>query len=154
VSNETLQDLEEHLCMFFTGYTRAADSVLSDQKIRSESGDKEMLANLHFVKENGQATKVALESGDMSEFAHLMDDHWQNKRKRSTDMSNSDIDRWYSKAMDHGAIGGKLVGAGSGGFLLFYAKDQDLLRRALRDEGLSEVRFQFDHDGSNVLVRD
>jgi D-glycero-alpha-D-manno-heptose-7-phosphate kinase len=113
-----------------------------------------MLANLHYVKENGFATKVALENGDMSEFAHLMHDHWENKRKRSADMSNPDIDRWYHKAMDHGAIGGKLVGAGSGGFLLFYAKDQDALRQAMRDEGLTEVRFQFDHDGSNVLVRD
>lgn len=154
LSNETLHDLEEHLCMFFTGYTRAADSVLNDQKVRSERGDSGMLANLHYVKENGLATKVALEKGDMSEFAHLMHDHWENKRKRSADMSNSDIDRWYDKAMDHGAIGGKLVGAGSGGFLLFYAKDQDALRQAMRDEGLSEVRFQFDHDGSNVLVRD
>lgn len=154
VSNETLQDLEEHLCMFFTGYSRAADSVLQHQKARSETGDQEMLSNLHYVKENGLATKVALESGDMSEFARLMHDHWQNKRKRSTEMSNPDIDRWYDKAMDHGAIGGKLVGAGSGGFLLFYAKDQDALRRAMRDEGLNEVRFQFDHDGSSVLVRD
>ena len=154
VSNETLQDLEEHLCMFFTGYSRAADSVLQHQKARSEAGDAEMLSNLHYVKENGWATKAALESGDMSEFARLMDDHWQNKRKRSPEMSNTDIDRWYDKAMDHGAIGGKLVGAGSGGFLLFYAKDQDALRGAMRDEGLNEVRFQFDHDGSSVLVRD
>ena len=90
----------------------------------------------------------------MSEFANLMDDHWQHKRKRSADMSNTDIDRWYDKAMDHGAIGGKLVGAGAGGFLLFYAKDQDALRQAMRDEGLGEVRFKFDHDGSTVLVRD
>lgn len=154
VSNETLQNLEEHLCMYFTGYSRAADSVLNDQKVRSEQGDAEMLANLHFVKENGQATKVALEQGDMSTFAALMHDHWQNKRKRSTSMSNTDIDRWYDKALDHGAIGGKLVGAGSGGFLLFYAKDQDMLRRAMVEEGLREIRFQFDHDGSSVVVRD
>jgi D-glycero-alpha-D-manno-heptose-7-phosphate kinase len=154
VSNDTLQNLEEHLCMYFTGYSRAADSVLNDQKVRSEQGDAEMLANLHFVKENGQATKVALEHGDMSTFAALMHDHWQNKRKRSTSMSNTDIDRWYDKALDHGAIGGKLVGAGSGGFLLFYAKDQDMLRRAMVEEGLREIRFQFDHDGSSVVVRD
>lgn len=154
VSNETLQDLEEHLCMYFTGYSRAADTVLQDQKDRSDRGEKEMLSNLHFVKENGRATKVALETGDMAQFASLMHDHWRNKRKRSTDMSNPDIDRWYDKAMDNGAIGGKLVGAGSGGFLLFYAKDQDLLRQAMREEGLTQVRFQFDHDGSTVLVRD
>ena len=114
--------------MFFTGYSRAADSVLNDQKVRSERGDREMLANLHYVKENGQATKTALERGDMSDFAALMHDHWLNKRKRSADMSNSQIDKWYEMALDHGAVGGKLVGAGSGGFLLFYAKDQDSLR--------------------------
>jgi D-glycero-alpha-D-manno-heptose-7-phosphate kinase len=154
VSNETLQNLEEHLCMYFTGYSRAADSVLSVQKVRSEQGDRDMLANLQYVKENGQATKMALERGDMFEFASLMHDHWLNKRKRSADMSNSQIDKWYDKALDHGAVGGKLVGAGSGGFLLFYAKDQDTLRKAMVDEGLREVRFTFDHDGSNVLVRD
>lgn len=154
VSNETLQDLEEHLCMYFTGYSRAADTVLQDQKDRSNRGEKAMLSNLHFVKENGCATRGALERGDMAEFANLMHEHWQNKRQRSKDMSNTDIDRWYAIAMDNGAIGGKLVGAGSGGFLLFYAKDQDMLRQAMREVGLTQVRFQFDHDGATVLARD
>ena len=153
ISTETLQDLEEHLCMFFTGYSRAASEVLQDQKRRSEEGDRDMLMNLHFVKENGIETMIALEQGDMAQFGGLMHEHWENKKKRSPGMSNSHIDRWYDKALDHGAIGGKLVGAGSGGFLLFYAKDQDLVRQAMAEEGLEEVRFRFDHDGSSVIVR-
>jgi D-glycero-alpha-D-manno-heptose-7-phosphate kinase len=83
-----------------------------------------------------------------------MNDHWEHKKQRSGAMSNDAIDRWYRIGMDNGALGGKLVGAGSGGFLLFYTKDTDQLRRAMNAEGLSEVRFDFDHDGSVVLVRD
>ena len=135
--------------MYFTGYSRAADAVLSDQKVRSEQGDVEMLANLDFVKDNGQATKVALENGDMSTFAALMHDHWQNKRKRSTSMSNTDIDRWYDKALDHGAIG---VESRSAWFGRVPSSSTPRIKTccvaAMVQEGLREIRFQFDHDGS------
>jgi D-glycero-alpha-D-manno-heptose-7-phosphate kinase len=154
VSNETLRDLEEHLCMFFTHYSRPADVVLNEQRTKSETGDRDMVDSLHFVKENGLASKEALEAGDTSRFATLMDEHWRRKRQRSDLMSNEQIDRAYEIAMDSGALGGKLVGAGSGGFLLFYAKDLDSLRTAMAGEGLSEVRFVFDFDGSSLLVRD
>jgi D-glycero-alpha-D-manno-heptose-7-phosphate kinase len=154
ISNETLRDLEEHLLMFFTGYSRDADRVLEEQRTRSEEGDMEMIENLHYVKTLGVDIKEALEKGDLDTFASLMDDHWNHKKKRSASMSNSRIDRWYEVAMANGALGGKLVGAGAGGFLLFYAKDQDNLRAAMEEEGLNEVRFSFDHDGSVVLVRD
>ena len=154
VSNDTLRDLEEHLCMFFTHYSRPADLVLDEQRTKSKEGDAEMLDSLHFVKENGLATKAALESGDTDGFAALMDEHWQRKRQRSALMSNERIDRCYNLAMESGALGGKLVGAGSGGFLLFYAKDLDSLRTAMAGEGLSEVRFTFDFDGSTLMVRD
>jgi D-glycero-alpha-D-manno-heptose-7-phosphate kinase len=113
-----------------------------------------MVDSLDFVKENGLATKAALENGDTARFAALMDEHWRRKRQRSALMSNDQIDRSYDIAMDSGALGGKLVGAGSGGFLLFYAKDLDSLRAAMAREGLSEVRFVFDFDGSSLLVRD
>jgi D-glycero-alpha-D-manno-heptose-7-phosphate kinase len=154
ISNDVLHDLEEHLLMFFTGYSREADEVLEEQKVRSEKGDDDMLSNLHFIKSIGFASKAALESGDTDSFAALMDEHWQHKKKRSSSMSNSRIDRWYDLGMESGALGGKLVGAGAGGFLLFYAKDQDSLRTAMSSEGLSEIRFNFDHDGSSMLVRD
>jgi len=154
ISNDTLRDLEEHLLMFFTGYSRAADFVLEEQKTRSEDGDAPMVDNLHQIKKLGFEVKDALESDDALAFGHIMDRHWQYKRERSTAMSNPDIDRYYELAMANGAVGGKLVGAGAGGFLLFYATDQGALRSALALEGLTEVRFSFDLDGSVVLVRD
>ncbi|HTZ09627.1 MAG TPA: galactokinase [Acidimicrobiales bacterium] len=154
VSNETLRDLEEHMCMFFTHFSRPADRVLDEQRTKSEAGDRDMVESLHFVKENGLATKAALERGDTAAFAELMDEHWRRKRRRSSMMSNDRIDHCYELAMSSGALGGKLVGAGSGGFLLFYAKDLDSLRGAMAAEGLSEVRFAFDFDGSSLLVRD
>jgi D-glycero-alpha-D-manno-heptose-7-phosphate kinase len=81
-----------------------------------------------------------------------MDEHWQHKRKRSHGMSNPEIDRWYGMAMDNGALGGKLVGAGGGGFLMFLARDTALLRRAMNKVGLEEVRFRFDYEGTKVLL--
>ena len=153
-STETLYDLEEHLLMFFTGYSRDADQVLLEQRTRSEDGDPEMVDNLHYVKDLGVLSRAALEDGDTEHFAALMHEHWEHKKKRSTSMSNPNIDRWYEQGRAAGALGGKLVGAGAGGFLLFYTRDQMALRRAMAAEGLPEVRFQFDHDGSTVLVRD
>jgi D-glycero-alpha-D-manno-heptose-7-phosphate kinase len=127
--------------------------MLGDQRKRSEEGEDEMLDNLRYIKGIGRKIKLTLEQGDTVRFGELMDEHWQHKKKRSTGMSNDQINRWYDVGMDSGAIGGKLVGAGAGGFLLFYAKDQDSLRMAMAEEGLSEVRFSFDHDGSSVIVR-
>ncbi len=140
--------------MFFTGYSRDADQVLIEQKTRSEGGDAEMADNLHYVKDLGLRSKAALEDGDTEYFAALMHEHWEHKKKRSTSMSNPNIDRWYEQGRAAGALGGKLVGAGAGGFLLFYTRNQMALRQAMAAEGLPEVRFQFDHDGSTVLVRD
>ena len=154
MSNETLRDLEEHLLMFFTGYSRAADVVLEEQKTKSEVGDRKMVENLHQIKELGLEVRKALETDDPLAFGRIMDRHWRHKEERSTAMTNPAIDSFYELAMSNGAVGGKLVGAGAGGFLLFYAEDQDALRVALAAEGLTEVRFTFDLDGSVVLVRD
>jgi D-glycero-alpha-D-manno-heptose-7-phosphate kinase len=154
ISTATFHDLEEHMLMFFTGYSRAADKVLEEQRVKSTAGDSSMIDNLHFVKELGLRSKVALEQGDVEGFAALMHEHWEHKKKRSTSMSNTNIDRWYEIGRTNGALGGKLVGAGAGGFLLFYTRDPRTLRAAMAAEGLAEVRFTFDNDGSVVLVRD
>jgi D-glycero-alpha-D-manno-heptose-7-phosphate kinase len=154
ISTETFHDLEENLLMFFTGYSRAADQVLEEQRTRSTAGDREMIDNLHFVKDLGLRSKAALETGDVEGFAALMHEHWEHKKKRSAAMSNNNIDRWYEIGRQHGALGGKLVGAGAGGFLLFYTREARRLRTALAAEGLTEVRFSFDSDGSVVVVRD
>jgi len=153
VSNETLHDLEDHLVMFFTGFSREAERVLQDQKQKSEQSDPSMINNLHEIKRIGIDVRDALECGDTERFGALMHEHWQLKRRRSEGMSNDAIDDWYNLARRHGALGGKLVGAGAGGFLLFYTLEPDRLRRGLLDVGLDEVRFRFDHDGSVVLMR-
>ncbi len=154
ITDQTLHDLEERLLLFFTGYSRNAESMLEDQKARSEQGDGAMLENLHAIAEIGRHSREALESGDTPGFAALMHEHWQRKRGRTTGMSTSDIDRWYAAGRANGALGGKLVGAGAGGFLMFYASDPPALRAAMAREGLAELRFSFDHDGSTVIVRD
>lgn len=154
VSTETFHDLQDHLLMFFTGYARAADQILAEQRSRSIADDGEMLDNLHYVKDLGLRSKAALERGDLADYGALMHEHWEHKKNRSSGISNPDIDRWYELGRANGALGGKLVGAGAGGFLLFYTRDPYRLRAAMAAEGLAEVRFTFDIDGSAVVVRD
>jgi D-glycero-alpha-D-manno-heptose-7-phosphate kinase len=151
ISEETLFNLEDNLLLFFTGYSRAASAILKEQDDRSKQADRAMIENLHFVKELGKQSQKALESGDLPEFARLMDVHWQRKKERSSGMSNQHINEWYDSAMAHGALGGKLIGAGGGGFLMFYADDKVKLRHAMREKGLTEVRFRFDFEGTRVL---
>ncbi|HZL34624.1 MAG TPA: hypothetical protein VFC78_04885 [Tepidisphaeraceae bacterium] len=152
VSPETIYNFEDNLLLFFTGYSRSASSILKDQDQKSRQSDKSMMDNLHFVKELGQRSREALEADDLAGFGELMNTHWDHKKKRSGGMSNGDIDRFYNIAIQNGAIGGKLIGAGGGGFLMFYAADKTRLRRALMQEGLREVRFRFDFEGTKVVV--
>ena len=154
ISTATMHDLDEHLLMFFTGYSRSASELLGDQNRRTESEDAEMIANLDRIKDLGHETCRVLEAGDTARFAELMHEHWLHKKERSPGMSNEELNRWYDLAIENGALGGKLVGAGGGGFLLFYTRDQTRLRQAMAAEGLTEVRFSFDHDGSALIVRD
>jgi D-glycero-alpha-D-manno-heptose-7-phosphate kinase len=154
VSSDTVFELENQLLMFFTGYTRNASSVLGDQKTRSESGDASMLDNLHYMKSLGLEIKTALEAGDVAGFGRLMHEHWLSKMNRSPGTSNERINRLYELGKANGALGGKLVGAGGGGFLLFCTEDRVALRKTMAAEGLKEVHFRFDHDGSTVMARD
>ncbi len=151
ISEETLFNLEDNLLLFFTGYSRAASAILKEQDDKSRQADKAMIENLHFVKELGKRSQRALEAGELEEFARLMDVHWQRKKERSRGMSNDDINAWYDCAMANGALGGKVIGAGGGGFLMFYAEDKVKLRHAMREKGLNEVRFRFDFEGTRIL---
>lgn len=153
IAEETLFNLEDNLLLFFTGYSRSASVILKDQKVRSEQNDQAMVDNLHFTKELGYRSLAALESGNLEEFARLMDVHWQRKKARSQGMSNDRINEWYDCAMASGALGGKLVGAGGGGFLMLYADDKRRLRHAMRGKGLQEVRFRFDFEGTKVVAQ-
>ena len=153
IATDTLYNLEDNLLLFFTGYSRSASEVLREQDTKSKQNDKEMVANLHFIKELGRESREALEAGDLERFAELMNVHWEHKKRRSANMSNDHIDEYYQRARQHGALGGKLIGAGGGGFLMFYAEDKVRLRRAMREAGLQEVRFRFDFEGTKVVVQ-
>ena len=152
ICEETLFNLEDNLLLFFTGYSRSASSILKEQNDKSKADDAAMIDNLHFVKDLGFQSKHALESGNLPEFARLMDVHWQHKKKRSGGMSNPKINEWYELAMANGALGGKLIGAGGGGFLMFYAEEKTKLRHVLREAGLKEIRFKFDFEGTKLLI--
>jgi D-glycero-alpha-D-manno-heptose-7-phosphate kinase len=153
ISEETYLELEDNLLLFFSGYSRSASKILQEQHDKSLQSDKEMLENLHFVKELGRQTQRALEAGDLREFAHLMDVHWQRKKERSAAMTNERLNEYYDFAMANGAMGGKLIGAGGGGFLMFYAEDKARLRNAMNKKGLKEVRFRFEPEGTKILIQ-
>jgi D-glycero-alpha-D-manno-heptose-7-phosphate kinase len=153
LSAETLHNLEDGLVMVFTGMSRSASSILKDQDDRSKTKESAIIDNLHYVKDLGLRSFKALEAGDLHRFGTLMDEHWKHKKKRSGAISNPEIDKWYDLAMRNGALGGKLIGAGGGGFLLFYTEDKKRVRHALRKAGLEEVRIRFDFEGTKTLVQ-
>jgi D-glycero-alpha-D-manno-heptose-7-phosphate kinase len=150
---ETLANLEDNLVLFYTGYTRSASEILRDQDKRSRERDGLMVDNLHFVKKLGIESKKTLESGDLRGFAELMRVHWEHKKQRSNGMSNTMIDEWYRLARENGALGGKLIGAGGGGFLMFYTEDKTRLRHAMREAGIREVRMRFDFQGTMLVTQ-
>ncbi|HEV3383446.1 MAG TPA: galactokinase [Gemmata sp.] len=150
-SSSTLRRLEQNLLLFFTGYTRSASEVLREQDVKTKAANAGMIENLHFIKDIGLRSKDALEAGDLSGFAELMNVHWQWKKKRSGSMSNSKIDEWYELGMASGGMGGKLIGAGGGGFLMFYTESHERLSNAMADAGLQQVPFRFDFEGTRVV---
>ena len=152
LSVRTVHDLEDNLLLFFTGISRSAGSILKDQVDKSKANDSKMVENLHFTKDLGLRSKAALVKGDTKKFGELMHEHWEHKKSRSSGMTSDYIDFAYSQAIQAGAVGGKLVGAGGGGFLMFYADRKEMLRRKMSELGLEEVRFQFDFEGTKVIL--
>jgi len=143
-----LRQLRDQMLLFYTGEARSASQVLADQDERSKAGDNEMLKNLHRTKEIGRESCELLRRGDMEGYAELMHEHWEHKRRRSPGMANECIDRLYMLARRSGVIGGKLVGAGGGGFLLVYAPRPEDTRQAMAAAGASELAFDFEFDGA------
>jgi D-glycero-alpha-D-manno-heptose-7-phosphate kinase len=148
LSPETLRSLRDQLLLFYTGEARSASTVLADQDDRSKAGDQEMLENLHRTKELGRQSCELLRSGELEGYAELMHEHWEHKRRRSPGMANEHIDRLYMLARRSGVIGGKLVGAGGGGFLLVYSPRPEDTRQAMAAAGASELPFDFEFDGA------
>lgn len=152
VSKSVLCEMTENILLFFTGYSRSASSILKEQDQKSKEDNLDMINNLHFVKDIGLQSKGAFEKGDLYEFARLMNVHWEHKKQRSKNMSNGKIDEWYELAMKNGALGGKLIGAGGGGFLMFYCENKTKLRKVMCESGLTEVRFNFDFEGTKQIL--
>jgi D-glycero-alpha-D-manno-heptose-7-phosphate kinase len=148
LERRTLERMSSNFLLFYTGEARSASRLLADQKARTQEHDGAMLENLHRTKEIGFESRALLETGDLDGYAALMHEHWENKRRRSPGMANENIDRLYTLARRSGVLGGKLVGAGGGGFLLVYAARPDDTRQAMRAAGVEELRFDFDFQGA------
>jgi D-glycero-alpha-D-manno-heptose-7-phosphate kinase len=144
----TLRHLKDQLLLFYTGMDRSASQVLSDQDRRSLDGDPEMIENLHVTKQLGWKSRDLLLAGDVEGYAELMHQHWMHKRKRSAGMANERIDFLYEVARKNGALGGKLVGAGGGGFILVYSANPEETRRAMAQEDAQELQFEFEFGGA------
>ncbi|MDA0336853.1 MAG: galactokinase [bacterium] len=154
ITVHTTEELRNSMVVFFTGIQRESFDILTQQEQDTKRGDGRVIDSLHEVKAIGLDIKKALEAGDIDRFGDLLHTHWETKKKRSTKMSNPDIDRWYDEARRAGALGGKLMGAGGGGFLMFYcpAQHRGALRERMAAAGLREMSFQFDTEGAKVLM--
>jgi D-glycero-alpha-D-manno-heptose-7-phosphate kinase len=152
MSADTRERLEEDLLLFYTGIRRSASRVLAQQDSRSQADDPSVRTNLDAVRQLGRESFEALAAGELDQFGKLMTAQWQLKLERSPSELHRTVDGWIRGAIEAGASGGKLVGAGDGGFLLVYAHAKAEVRRALRGYGLEEVRFRFDHEGTRAIV--
>ena len=151
INNNTKQKLQNNLLLFFTGYTRYSSSILKKQDNETKKKKNQTIENLQEIKNIGFLSKRLIENNDLYQFGKLLDHHWKIKKKRANNMSNKKINAIYEDALIHGALGGKLVGAGGGGFLMFYAKNPNLLRKRLTKYKINEVKFLFDEEGTRAI---
>ena len=153
VSYETADELNRNMLMFYTGTTRSAEPILTEQGKGVQEEKKEVVESMHYIKELGQEILEAVESGNITEVGRLFHAHWQHKKKISSKMSNERFDKIYEVARENGALGGKISGAGGGGFFTFYVENgHKKLREVMKQLGLREMRYRFDFEGSKVLV--
>lgn len=153
ITQSTIEDLDNSLLLFFTGIQRSSKEILKLQNKATQNDDKKVVESLHFIKEIGEDIAKCLKKGDINGFGKLLNTHWEHKQRLSGKVSNNSINKWYKIGMEAGALGGKLIGAGGGGFLLFCCpQDKNNLRKAMQKEGLKEVFFHFDFDGAKTLV--
>jgi D-glycero-alpha-D-manno-heptose-7-phosphate kinase len=154
VREEVIDELESNLVIFYSGVERSASSVLVQQQKTIASNSDAAVERMHRIKALGHDTKKILLSGDIDVYGEMLHEHWTNKRKLAANMADSTIDEHYEAARAAGAIGGKLMGAGGGGFFMFYARAAD--RRRLHDamvaRGLRPLRFRFDFDGARIMA--
>lgn len=154
VSISTVEEFRHNVLLFYTGTTRPSSDILEQQRQDTERGDTAVVDSLHYTKELGYKIKEALEKGDLEQFGLLLDEHWQNKKKRSRKISDPAIDHCYELLKEHGGLGGKVMGAGGGGFFMGYcpSKHKAGLRKAFGETGLRELAYDFDFEGAKVMV--
>jgi D-glycero-alpha-D-manno-heptose-7-phosphate kinase len=152
LSRRTRDLLEDNLLLFYTGLRRSAPEALLEERRVAERENRQLSDNLDAVKALGLETKQILEAGDMHAFGKVLTAQWELKLARSPNETHQRVDRWIRAGIDAGAAGGKLVGAGGGGFLLFFAESKADLRAAMADVGLEEVRFGIDYEGSSIVT--
>ena len=153
IADDVLEEFENNVVLFYTGIVRRASDVLADQNNAINKNEGQVIDSLHRIKEIGLEIKRALEEGNLRRFGELLDEHWETKKRLSGKVSRDKINRWYDMAKDNGALGGKIMGAGGGGFFMFYCHNgKAKLRQAMVQEGLVEMRFRFDFEGSKILV--
>jgi D-glycero-alpha-D-manno-heptose-7-phosphate kinase len=154
ISLNTVEEFRSNVLLFYTGILRSAGGILEAQKRDTQGNNAVVVDSLHRTKELGYRVKESLEQGDLDTFGLLLDEHWQNKKRRSGSISNPNIDRWYELARQKGALGGKIMGAGGGGFFMFYCPNNKkaAVRKALVGAGLRELPYDFDYEGTKVLV--
>ena len=154
ISLSTVEEFRSNVLIFYTGILRSSSDILEAQKKDTMSNSSDVIDSLHRTKELGYRIKETLESGDLERFGYLLHEHWENKKRRSGKISNPNIDKWYELARKKGAIGGKIMGAGGGGFFMFYCPNskKKAVRKAMAIEGLRELPYDFDFEGTKVLV--
>jgi len=148
------EQLRDRLMLFFTHVNRGANEILAAQRDATDAGAEDVLESLHMTKSIGFRIRDALERGDVDDLGHLMHEHWENKKRRPGGITNERIDGWYDAARAAGALGGKVVGAGGGGFLLLYCRPEvkGAVRATLARDGLREMVYAFDFEGAKVLM--
>jgi D-glycero-alpha-D-manno-heptose-7-phosphate kinase len=153
VSESTIDDLNRNLLMFYTKTSRSADYILAEQSAGVKEDKINVVESMHYIKELGYKILDSVESGNVTDIGLMFDRHWQFKKKISKRMSNSHLDRIYEIAKENGALGGKISGAGGGGFFLFYVEENlGRFREKMRTLGLREMRYRFDFEGTKVLI--
>jgi D-glycero-alpha-D-manno-heptose-7-phosphate kinase len=152
ISDQTLDRLNANVLFFYTGISRSADGILRHQSEAARRDDSSTVETLHRIKKIGRDILAAIEGDDLPRFGRLLHEHWSTKKNLSSKITEPRLDHLYSIALDNGALGGKIMGAGGGGFFMFYTDEgHQHLRDAMKRENLREMRYSFDFEGTKLL---
>lgn len=154
IKPQTYKELENSLMLFYTGISRKANAILQQQKVNTDHNDPQVLEALHALKQAALELRRLLEAGDVESVGAFLDENWQRKKRLSKGITNEAIDYWYQLARQNGATGGKIAGAGGGGFLLLFClpQHQEQVKKALSEVGLRYIGTRFEKQGVHVVL--